>query len=272
MDVLAQLRQDLLAIQQAQAGTQRILAFLDAQRQARLVSNVRACKGLQQFRSSGSLDQYQKIRNFATYPATPFAQRLGGNVASQLASLRGDLANPEFYSGARWAAITQADNAIRQAYVADYRQSHARREELLRGLIGKCRQHRNWNRLDANAQRAVIDVLSQPSCAADPGALDESAGFVCAACRSDAGALSSQIAGIPALEAQKLAQLDSLDQPPPAQPQSGLETLVFAKRKSVAAGEVGALADSFSQALSAAVAKGVVTVDIQIHTQTRQGE
>jgi hypothetical protein len=270
--VLGQLRQDLVAIQQANAGTQRILAFLDTQRQVRLASNVPAFKGLQQFRASGSLDQYQKIRNFVTYPATPFAKRVGGAVASQLASLRGDLANPEFYSGARWGAITQADNAIRQAYITDYRQAHARREELLRELITKCQQHRNWNRLDANAQQATVDALSQHSCAAAPGALDESASFVCTTCLSDAGTLSSQIAGIPALEAQQLAQLDGLDQPPPVEPQPGLETVIFAEQKSVAPGEVGEFADSFSQALSSAVARGAVTVDIKIHTQTREGE
>ena len=270
--VLGQLRQDLVAIQQAHAGTQRILAFLDAQRQTRLASNVPASKGLQQFRSSGSLDQYQRIRSFVSYPAAPFAQRVGGDVAAQLGSLRSDLGHVEFYSGARWAATTQAHTDIRQAYVADYRQSHARREQLLRDLITKCQQHRNWNQLDANAQQAILDALSQHACAAALGMLDESAGFVCTTCRSDAGALSSQITGIPALEAQKLAQFDSLDQPPQAQPQPGLETVVFAKQKSVAAGEVGAFAESFSEALSSAVAKGAVTVDIQIHTQTREGE
>ena len=82
--MLTELRDDLQAIQQAAAGSARIRAFLQTDRQTRLAKNVPAFKAIRDFKENGSLDLYQKIHGFVTYPATPFVQRAGGDLTAQL--------------------------------------------------------------------------------------------------------------------------------------------------------------------------------------------
>ena len=128
LTVLTEFRDDLQAIQQSAAGSARIRSFLQTERQARLAKNVPAFKAIRDFKENGSLDLYQKVQQFVTYPATPFVQRVGGDLTTQLAALRSNLGHAEFYAGTRWSSITQTHSGIRQRYVSDYRRDHTSRD------------------------------------------------------------------------------------------------------------------------------------------------
>ena len=209
--VINELRDDFQAIQGGSAGSARIGSFLKADRQTRLAKNVPAFKAIRDFKGNGSLDLYQKIRGFVTYPATPFVQRAGGDLTAQLATLRSNLNHPEFYAGTRWSSIAQAHTVIRQRYVADYRQDHRNCHTLIASAKAELSSHRNWRKLDEAERRATLERFDAKDCAADPGTLDESAGFVCPSCQADASTLALQAGSIAALRTQAIAQLDTLD-------------------------------------------------------------
>jgi hypothetical protein len=271
--LLEQLRQDLQAIHDAPAGTQRIVAFLQADRQARLASVVPACKALQEFRTQGSLDRYQKIRSFVTYPGTPFVQRVRAPWNAQLDSLRANLDHAEFFEGTRWTAITHTHDALRQAYIADYRQAHNSRHALAAGAITHLQEHRNWFRLEPAGQQALLRPFQDMLCPSASGALDETAGFVCLACRADSNILAAQAAGLPGQETQILAQLDALDppQPPPSDPTQGIRTTVLAEGQPLqGVADIDSLAVNLKTALQQALTEGAVTVDIRIHVQAEK--
>jgi hypothetical protein len=266
-EVLQQLRQDLQAVRDAPAGTQRIMTFLQAERQTRLATGVPACKALRTFRSQGSLERYQKIRSFVTYPAASFVQRLRGAWTAQLDSLRANLGHAEFYAGTRWAAITQTHDALRQAYAADYLYQHARRQELAAQAVGRLQGHRNWNLLEPAGQQDLLRPFQEMLCTAAPGTVDESTGFVCPACRADGNTVATQAAGLPALEAQARASLDALDPPPPEPPPDAWST-VFAEEKALRSdADIGPLAEQLKAALTRAMTAGGITVDISIRAR-----
>jgi hypothetical protein len=272
--VLEQLRQDLQAVRDAPAGTQRIVAFLQAERQARLAVGVHACKALRDFRAQGSLDRYQKIRSFVAYPTTPFVQRVGSAWTVQLDSLKANLNHPEFYAGTRWAAIIQTHDALRQAYSADYRHSHRRRQDLAAGALSRLQGHRNWSRFEPPSQQELLRPFQEKLCSVEAASLDEGNGFVCPACRADGNTLAAQVAGLPGLEVQAQASLDALDAPPASPPDHapGVRTTVVADGHALqdTAG-IAPLAESLKTALTLALAEGGVTVDIRIHTRAGKG-
>jgi hypothetical protein len=103
-------------------------------------------------------------------------------------------------------------------------------------------------------------------------ALDESTGFVCPACRSDGNTVAAQVAGLPALEAAALGELEALDSPPTPEPPPGTHTTVLADGRPVGGpADISPLAESLRAALEGALAEGAVTVDIRIHTRPGKG-
>lgn len=271
--VLEQVRKDLQSIRDAPAGTQRIVTFLQAERQNRLLSGVPACKALRDFRAQNLLILYQKIRAFVVYPATPFVQRVRGVWTAQLDSLRGNLEHAEFYAGTRWAAIIQTHHALVQAYATDYRQSHTRRQELATEAVKHLQEHPNWGRLKAEAGQQMLQPFQEKICAADPGVLEESNGFACPACHVDGNTLAAQVAGLPGQEAQAKAKLDALDSPPPPEPDPGIRTTVVAEGQAIhGTSDIAPLAESLKTALAQALAEGEVTVDIRLFTRTGKGQ
>ncbi len=278
LSVLTELREDFEAIQQAGSG--RIRAFLEVGRQARLARNVPAFKAIRTFKENGSLDLYQKIHGFVTYPATPFVQRAGGDLTAQLDALRGNLLHAEFYVGTRWASITQGHTAIRQRYVSDYRRDHSGRHSGIVEAKSVLSAHRNWDRLEESEQRSILKPFESTDCDADPGALDESAGFTCPICRVDASMLAYQAASIASLRAQAMAQLDALDapatpEPPPMTgpgtngPAGGDGPIVVVHDHPVgSSAEIDALADQITAALREAIPGGPLRVDVQIRRES----
>ena len=157
------------AIQQAAAGSARIRSFLQTERQTRLANNVPAFKAIRDFKDNGSLDLYQKIQGFVTYPATQFVQRAGGDLTAQLAALRSNLNHSEFYAGTRWSSITQAHIAIRQRYVSDYRLDHTNRQTQIASAKTNLTAHRNWVKLDEAEQRSILDQFETKEVRLGPG-------------------------------------------------------------------------------------------------------
>jgi hypothetical protein len=272
--ILTEFRDDLKAIQEATPGSGRIRSFLQPERQTRLANDVRAFTAIRDFKEKGSLDLYQKIQMFVTYPATPFVQRVGGDLRAQLAALRANLNHSEFYAGTRWSSITQAHHAIRQRYVSDYRDDHANRQTHIASAKASLTAHRNWVKLDEVEQRSILDAFESKECGSDPGTLDEAAAFVCTGCHADASTLALQAAAIAPLRAQAIARLDALDVPtapgPPERPGPGTSGPVFIVRDQPVgtSGEVDALADQMRAELQRVLSDGPVTVDIQIHRQS----
>jgi hypothetical protein len=274
ISVLTEFRDDLQAIQQAAAGSARIKSFLQAERQDRLPKNVPAFKSIREFKENGSLDLYQKIKGFVTYPATQFVQRAGGDLTAQLAALRSNLQHSEFYAGSRWSSITQAHIAIRQRYVSDYRLDHTNRQTQVASAKTALIAHRNWAKLGEAEQRSILDQFEAKECAAEPGTLDEATAFVCTTCQVDASILSLQAGTIASLLTQAVGRLDALDVPePPETPEEpGLGTggpIFFVRDHPVSSlGDFDALAKQIRAELQKAIPEGRVKVDIQVRRES----
>lgn len=274
LTVLTEFRDDLQAIQQAAAGSARIRSFLQTERQTRLANNVPAFKSIRDFKENGSLDLYQKIQGFVTYPATQFVQRAGGDLTAQLAALRSNLNHSEFYAGTRWSSITQAHIAIRQRYVSDYRLDHTNRQTQITSAKANLTAHRNWGKLDEAEQRSILEQFDSKECASDSGTVDEAAAFVCTNCQADASTLALQAATIASLLTRAIARLDALDVPtppePPEEPGPGTSGPIFIIRNHPvgSSGDIEALADQISTALQKALPDGQVKVDVQIRRES----
>src|SRR5271157_1519788 len=272
--VLTEFRDDLQAIQQAAAGSARIRAFLQTERQSRLANDVPAFKAIRDFKENGSLDFYQKIQGFVTYPATQFVQRTGGDLTAQLAAVRSSLNHSEFYAGTRWSSITQAHIAIRQRYVSDYRLDPTNRQTQITSAKANLTAHRNWGKLEEAEQRSILDQLKTKECASDPGTLDEAAAFVCTSCQADASTLALQAASIASLLTQAIARLDALDAPrrpvAPEEPGPGTSGSIFIIRDHPvgSSGDIETLAKQIRAELQKAIPNGQVKVDVQIRRES----
>ena len=278
LTVLTEFRDDLQAIQQAAAGSARIRAFLQTERQTRLANDVPAFKSIRDFKENGSLDLFQKIQGFVTYPATQFVQRAGGDLTAQLAALRGNLNHSEFYAGTRWSSITQAHMAIRQRYVSDYRQDHTTRQTQITSAKANLTAHRNWGRLDEAERRSILDQFETKECASDPGTLDEAAAFVCTSCQADASTLALQAATIGSLLTQAIARLDALDAPGPRErpdePGPGTSGPIFIIRDHPvgSSGDIETLARKIRAVLQKVIPGGQVKVDVQFRRESPSNE
>ena len=233
-----------------------------------------AFKAIRDFKENGSLDHYQKIQGFVTYPATQFVQRAGGDLTAQLAALRSNLNHSEFYAGTRWSSITQAHIAIRQRYVSDYRQDHTNRQTQIASAKTSLSAHRNWGKVNAAEQRSILDQFETKECASDPGTLDEAAAFVCTSCRADASTLALQAVTIASLLTRAIARLDALDVPrppePPEEPGPGTSGPIFIIRDHPvgSSGEIDTLAKQIRAELQKAIPDGQVKVDIRIRRES----
>jgi hypothetical protein len=278
LTVLTEFRDDLQAIQQAAAGSARIRAFLQTERQTRLATNVPAFKSIRDFKENGSLNLYQQIQGLVTYPATQFVQRAGGDLAAQLAALRSNLNHAAFYAGTRWSSITHAHIAIRQRYIADYRQDHTNRQTQIASANTSLTTHQNWGKLDEAEQRTILDQFETKECASDPGKLDEAAAFVCTSCQADASTLALQAATIASLLAQAIARLDALDVPRPPElleePELGTGEPIFILRDHVvgSSSDIDALAKQIRAELQKAIPDGQVKVDVQVRRESPSNE
>ncbi len=203
-----------------------------------------------------------------TYPATQFAQRARGDLATQLATLRGNLNHAEFYSGTRWSSITQAHTAIRQRYVSDYRQDHTNRQTQIASAKAKLAAHRNWSKLDGADQRSILEPFGSKECGSDSGTLDEATAFVCTNCQADASTLALQAASIPSQLTQAIARLDALDAPTTTEePGTGGPIFMMHDHPVGSREDIDALAKQIRSELQKAIPDGQVKVDVQIRRE-----
>ncbi len=280
LSVLTELRDDLLAMQDASAGPARVQSFLQADRQTRLAKNVPAFKAIREFKGNGSLDLYQRIHGFMAYPATPFVQRVGGDLTAKLGALRSNLDHAEFYAGTRWSSIAQDHTAIRQRYTSNYRHDHTERHSQIASAESELSSHRNWGKLDPSEQQSILEQFGSRDCAAEPGTLDESAGFVCPSCQADASTLALYAASIASFRAQEIARLDALDAPTTREVSKrpglrsdgatgdGVPIVLIHDYLVGSAGDVKKLVDQIRTALQKALPDGCVKVDVQIRRES----
>jgi len=276
---LTELRDDLQAIQAASAGSARIQAFLQSDRQTRLSKHVPAFKAIRDFKENGSLDLNQKVQRFVTYPGTPFVQRVRGELATQFATLCSNLKHAEFYLGSRWSAIIQAHSTIRQQYAEDYRSNHENRRGLIDSVKADLTGHRNWSRLDEPGHQELLQPLQALYCASDPGPIDESTEFVCSSCHTDSSTLALQSGTIASLCASGIATLERLDTtgtPGPPGPGEAAEGQTAVSGPIIAikghpirsSADISVLIEEIRQTLERVIPDGQVMVDPQVRRES----